>query len=104
LFILANLWFGFPLSSTFSPYFGGGVGVAHVDGDFGVGAFPTGKESDTFSASIGADSWNFAYQIGAGLLIALSDHFAIDLGYRFKGIHNVELWSDNAISRPAPTW
>jgi opacity protein-like surface antigen len=92
LFIMANVWFGFPLSSVFSPYIGGGVGVAHVDADFGVGAFPTGQpQSDTFSASIDADSWNFAYQLGAGILIGLSDHFAIDLGYRFKAIPNVEL-------------
>jgi opacity protein-like surface antigen len=92
LFILANLWFGFPISSTFSPYFGGGVGVAHVDADFGVSEFSTGSQQiDTFAVSINADDWALAYQVGAGLLIALSDHVAIDLGYRFKGIHNVEL-------------
>jgi opacity protein-like surface antigen len=92
LFILANLWFGFPISSTFSPYFGGGVGVAHVDADFGVDPFVTGgAASPTFSASIDADDWAFAYQLGAGLLIGLSEHVAIDLGYRFKGIHHVEL-------------
>jgi opacity protein-like surface antigen len=92
LFIMANVWFGFPISSMFSPYFGGGVGVAHVDGDFGVSEFSTGPvEYDTFSASVDADSWNFAYQIGAGILIGLSDHFAIDLGYRFKAIPNVDL-------------
>jgi opacity protein-like surface antigen len=92
LFILANLWFGFPMSSTFSPYFGGGVGVAHVDADFGVGPFGTTPvpENDV-SVKIGADDWALAFQLGAGLLIGLSDHVAIDLGYRFKAIHNVEL-------------
>jgi opacity protein-like surface antigen len=92
LFIMANVWFGFPVSSMFSPYVGGGVGVAHVDADFGVGEFSTGQQQiDTFAASIDADSWNFAYQLGAGILIGLSDHFAIDLGYRFKAIPNVDL-------------
>jgi opacity protein-like surface antigen len=93
LFIMANLWFSFPISSVFSPYIGGGVGVAHVDADFGVGEFQvnTTQPPDTFSASIDADSWNFAYQLGAGILIGLSDHFAIDLGYRFKAIPNVDL-------------
>jgi opacity protein-like surface antigen len=92
LFILANVWFGFPISTMFSPYVGGGVGVAHVDADFGVGEFSTGKlPSDTFSVSDDADSWNFAYQLGAGIMIGLSEHFAIDLGYRFKAIPNVDL-------------
>jgi opacity protein-like surface antigen len=95
LFILANVWFGFPISTMFSPYIGGGVGVAHVDGDFGVGAFPTGMlANDIFSASNDADSWNFAYQLGAGIMIGLSEHIAIDLGYRFKAIPNVDLDPD----------
>jgi opacity protein-like surface antigen len=92
LFILANVWFGFPLSSMFSPYVGGGVGVAHVDGEFGVEPFAPGAPQITpFSASIEGDDWAFAYQLGAGLLIALSEHVAIDLGYRFKVINNVDL-------------
>jgi len=92
LFIMANIWFGFPVSSVFSPYVGGGVGVAHVDANFGVGEFQVGvPQSDTFSAAVDADSWNFAYQLGAGIMIALSEHFAIDLGYRFKAIPNVDL-------------
>jgi opacity protein-like surface antigen len=92
LFILANLWFGLPISSTFSPYIGGGVGVAHVDANFGVPPFATNLTvTNEVSAKINADDWALAYQVGAGLLIALSDHVAIDLGYRFKGIHNVNL-------------
>jgi opacity protein-like surface antigen len=92
LFILANLWFGFPLSSTFSPYFGGGIGVANVDGDFGVGPFATNTQiGHDISVKVKADDWALAFQLGAGLMIGLSEHFAIDLGYRFKAIHNVEL-------------
>jgi opacity protein-like surface antigen len=95
LFILANVWFGFPVSTMFSPYVGGGVGVAHVDADFGVRNFQTGAlANDIFSASEDADSWNFAYQLGAGLMIGLSEHIAIDLGYRFKAIPNVDLDPD----------
>ena len=95
LFILANVWFGFPISTMFSPYVGGGVGVAHVDADFGVGDFQTGAvANDIFSASEDADGWNFAYQLGAGIMIGLSEHIAIDLGYRFKAIPNVDLDPD----------
>jgi opacity protein-like surface antigen len=92
LFILANLWFGFPLSSAFSPYFGGGIGVANVDADFGVGPFATNAViGNDLSVKVKADDWALAFQLGAGLLIGLSEHFAIDLGYRFKAIHNVDL-------------
>jgi opacity protein-like surface antigen len=93
LFIMANLWFGFPISALFSPYFGGGIGAAHVDAEFGVEPFAINQSvpPPTFSASIEADSWNFAYQLGAGLLIGLSENIAIDLGYRFKVIPNVDL-------------
>jgi opacity protein-like surface antigen len=92
LFILANAWFDFQLSSMFCAYIGGGAGVAHVDADFGVDPFVTGVGTPpSFSASLEADDWAFAYQLGAGLLIGLSQHVGIDLGYRFKAITNVEL-------------
>jgi len=88
-FILANAWFSGSLTPWLSPYIGGGAGVAHVSGEFGVGSF--GDPANPFSASIDADDWAFAWQIGAGLLFSLSDHLAIDLGYRFKTISSINL-------------
>jgi opacity protein-like surface antigen len=89
LFIMANVWFEIPVSSFFSPYLGGGIGVAHVNGDFGVDSF--GDPGNELSASIHAEGWSLAYQIGTGLLIGLSDNLAVDLGYRFKIISAVDL-------------
>jgi opacity protein-like surface antigen len=92
LFILANAWFDFQLSSRFCTYIGGGVGVAHVDAEFGTDPFTPGIAQVTpFSASIEANDWAFAYQLGAGVLIGLSQHVGIDVGYRFKAITNIEL-------------
>jgi opacity protein-like surface antigen len=93
LFVFANAWFDFQVSSIFCTYIGGGAGVAHVDADFGVDPFVTGSGAPppTFSASVEADDWALAYQLGAGLLVGLSQNIAIDLGYRFKAITNVEL-------------
>lgn len=64
-----------------------------MNADFGVDPFVTGGGAPppTFSASIEAEGWSFAYQLGAGVLIGLSEHVAIDLGYRFKAIPNVDL-------------
>ena len=93
LFVFANAWFDFQVSSLFCTYIGGGAGVAHVDADFGVDSFTTGASTppSNLSASLEADDWAFAYQLGAGLLVGLSQHIAIDLGYRFKAIPNIEL-------------
>jgi opacity protein-like surface antigen len=92
VFILANAWFDYQLSSRFCSYIGGGAGVAHVDADFGVDPFAPGQAQVTpFSASIEAEDWAFAYQLGAGLLIGLSKHVGLDVGYRFKAINNVEV-------------
>ena len=43
------------------------------------------------SVEVDADDWSFAYQLGAGLLIGLSEQVAIDIGYRLKIISNVDL-------------
>jgi opacity protein-like surface antigen len=92
LFILTNAWFDFQLSSRFCTYLGGGIGVAHIDGEFGTDPFATGMaQVAPFSASVKADDWAFAYQLGAGLLIGLSQHVGIDVGYRFKAITDIEL-------------
>jgi opacity protein-like surface antigen len=89
IFILANAWFHIPTPFPLSPYLGGGLGVAHVKADFGVDSF--GAPLNEFSAAIDADDWSLAYQIGAGLIMALSENFRLDFGYRFKFISHVDL-------------
>jgi opacity protein-like surface antigen len=93
LFVLANLWFGLPLSGIFSTYLGGGLGVAHVDAELGFKpSLVDGKlSSDIPSVSMEADGWSFAYQLGVGLLIGLSENVLTDIGYRLKVIPNVDL-------------
>jgi len=84
-FIMGNLWFDWPMATWLSPYIGGGAGVAKVNGSFGA------DDGYDFSLNVDADDWAFAWQLGAGLRFGLSEHFAIDAGYRFKAINNVEL-------------
>ena len=78
-----------PDSLVVPPYIGGGAGIAHVNGEFGVHSF--GDPANPFSASIDADDRAFAWQIGAGFAVSLSDRVAIDLGYRFKTITDIDL-------------
>lgn len=68
-YLMANLWrdtqFG-----MFQPYFGGGVGLAYMDIDFG------GVNVDETLA--------LAAQLGSGVRVPLSDRLTLDAGYRFK--------------------
>jgi opacity protein-like surface antigen len=60
--------------SRFSPYVGVGVGAARIEAsDLQVAGFPLGSGSAIV----------FAYQVGAGVDVALTDHLNLDLGYRF---------------------
>jgi opacity protein-like surface antigen len=81
LYFLANVWYDIPTNGRLSPYVGGGVGIAHVEGDVlfsnGFGFLPS---SDTA----------FTYQFGAGVSFPVSSRLTLDAGYRFKVISKTE--------------
>jgi opacity protein-like surface antigen len=78
---MGNLWYDVPLSDTITPYVGGGAGVAFIDGEtrYSGGNKPYGS-SET----------GFAFQLGAGLRLAVLDNVTLDLGYRLRGVDGVE--------------
>jgi opacity protein-like surface antigen len=86
-FLLANVWFDVPIGEKIRPYLGGGVGVGRLDIDV-RGTDPT--PLDASAVAIDDADWGFAYQLGAGLAFDLTPHMAVDIGYRFKRIHDVE--------------
>lgn len=78
--------------SPITPYFGGGAGFAVLD------------LSDTFAGAPtqgllypGGSQTVFAYQVGAGLELALNRFFSLDIGYRYFGTDNAKFES-NSIS------
>ena len=80
LAIMTNAFFDFHNYTPVTPYVGGGIGFAslHIDNTYATNAsnnrqlmYP--RDDDTV----------FAYQVGAGLNIALNRRFSIDLGYRY---------------------
>ena len=75
--LMANAWFDLGNSSTFTPYVGGGIGYA-------LSKFDGGAVYD------GVDG-NFAWQLGAGINVAVSDDTALGLGYRYFDAGDVEL-------------
>jgi opacity protein-like surface antigen len=62
---LASVWLDLPIGDVITPYAGGGVGVAgfEIDGE--------GKA-------------RFAWQLGAGVAVRLSDHIALTVDYRHR--------------------
>ena len=82
-YVFANAWFDIKNQSQFTPYIGGGLGVGFFEaGEFGSLAFLPGTE-------INAKNTEFAFQLGAGLKVDLTDSIAVDVGYRFKNISDV---------------
>jgi opacity protein-like surface antigen len=84
LTFMGNVWFDIPFGEVISPYIGGGLGVAFVDGNEAYDDFDNG--ADIFDSSETA----FAFQVGAGLRWHVAENIAIDVGYRLRGIDGVD--------------
>jgi opacity protein-like surface antigen len=69
--------------SPFTPYIGGGIGFAtlYLDDTFGTNT-STGFRNRIYESD---EDTVFAYQVGAGLEISLTQNFSLDLGYRYFG-------------------
>lgn len=81
-YLLANLWFDINTETSFTPYVGGGAGVAWVDADTEFGP-PT-----RFGYADG--EMGFAFQAGAGVQFPITENIALDVGYRFKGVLDID--------------
>jgi len=72
--LLLNFFGVFHGGSRFSPYAGLGIGAARIEtSDLSVTGYPMSSDSAVV----------FAYQLGCGVDVALTDHLNLDLGYRF---------------------
>jgi opacity protein-like surface antigen len=80
-FLLANVWLDLANNSPFTPYMGGGLGLGLVDGD----TFFNGGTN-----GFGDGNSGFAFQLGGGVKLDITDHASIDFAYRYKSILGVE--------------
>jgi opacity protein-like surface antigen len=85
--LMANAWFDIGNSSTFTPYVGGGIGYAISK--FDGGAVYSGVDG------------SFAWQLGAGVNVAVSDTMSLGLGYRYFDAGDVELTLATPSGTPA---
>jgi len=104
--VFANAYLDFHNDSNFTPYIGGGIGGAYVDakttikqrfnmsnsagtwtGGNGPGLPPTGEYysgagSHTYKGE--RNSWNMAWNLGAGFAYQITDNIALDFNYRYS--------------------
>ncbi len=83
LAMMFNAFLDLHNATRVTPYVGGGVGFATLHLSETVGTATTsGNRSRLYRSD---DDTVFAYQVGAGLEIALTQMFSLDLGYRYFG-------------------
>jgi opacity protein-like surface antigen len=84
-YLLGNIWADLNTDSAFTPYVGGGLGIGWADGDTSFSGLGFGY---------GPGESGLAFQLGAGVKYDMSESFSIDLGYRYKGLKNID-FEDN---------
>lgn len=88
--LMANVWYDFDLGGI-NPYIGGGIGWAQ-------NRFNADYFSGTFSSPLGAvdeTDTGFAYQLGAGFNVPVSQGVRLGLGYRFVDLGKLEFEMPN---------
>ena len=86
--VMGNFWYDMDMGMGIVPYVGGGAGVGFVDAR---AAWPN---IDNYNEHIGSNA-GFAFQVGGGLRFELTDMIGADVGYRYRGLLNVHLPSDD---------
>lgn len=79
--IVFNAWYDVPTSRNWTPYLGGGLGLARVDGDVQSAAGTFLDDSDS----------GYLGQLGFGVQIPVGGTGSVDVGYRFKSIRDADL-------------
>lgn len=78
--LFLNAYYDIATGSKFTPYVGAGVGVSRLKVEFK-------DDNDKYTKS----STNFAWQVGAGVSYAMTEAWALDLGYRYMDNGDVTL-------------
>lgn len=96
LLLLANFWYDVDLGGVVAPYAGLGVGGTNL----------SAKLITDRKTWFDGSGWGFGFQAGAGVVVTLVAGFSIDLGYRFSGSLQTELFDkanpDLSSLSPAP--
>ena len=79
--LMGNIWLDFPLTDVLSVFAGGGLGAAVTDIDTSDGTVSGRSHDDT----------TFAWQVGGGVSVNLTDWLALDTSYRYLDLGQPDL-------------
>lgn len=82
--LMANVFYDFHNSTQFTPYVGGGLGLAFNYAGYDV----HNNNGDNFSMS--EHTTNFAWNVGLGAAYNFNENFSVDAQYRFVGLGHTE--------------
>ena len=85
--VFLNAYWDIHNDTAFTPYIGGGIGLAMINEDYSTSTMTL---SDT-----GNTTTNFAWNIGAGVAVNLTDNLLLDVMYRYENYGSL---SDNTIT------
>jgi opacity protein-like surface antigen len=78
---LVNAYYDFPSFAGFTPYIGGGVGVAR--NEVGTTTLSDPASGATVATLSGSTTTQFAWQASAGVAYSILPFVALDIGYRY---------------------
>ncbi len=82
--LFANVYYDINTGTRITPYVGAGIGMAFIDAQSDLSVTPTWGSGASLDVDSGTKSnTNFAWNVGAGAGVALTDNLSVDLGYRF---------------------
>jgi len=79
--LMGNVWLDFPIAEMFSIFTGGGLGIGVTDID----------TTDFFVGGKSRDDTTFAWQVGGGFTVQLTDWLAVDTSYRYIDLGQPDL-------------
>lgn len=78
---LVNAYYDFPTFAGFTPYVGGGVGLAR--NQVGTTTLSSNADGSTVATLSGATTTQFAWQASVGVAYSVLPAVALDIGYRY---------------------
>jgi opacity protein-like surface antigen len=82
--LMANAWYDIDTGTKFTPYVGGGIGVAKVKGNSSRDYEADEQIPDGHNLTYASFSnTEFAYQVGAGVDYSLTEDMTVGLGYKY---------------------
>ena len=86
--VFLNVFYDIETGTPFTPYVGGGLGVAIINAD---GDLEVSDDGDSvYDESSSNTQTNFAFNLAAGVGYDVNDALTLDLGYRYADFGNAE--------------